>query len=242
MRKCSNCGVELEKNMNFCPLCGEPFIDENTENLEYIKVRKQKQDEKRLTDYQKLSGLQKRKIFWEISGMILITAILVTFILDFFSNNAITWSRYSISVCAVLFLNTTLIRFWPRNLIVLMLGSLATTSVLVILLDMFQSPSISWGINLAVPLLAVTHIITTGLTKVIVSLKEKGLNLIAYSFIALGIFSICIEGIISFYVNDIFTLHWSLIVMASVLPGSALLFFIHYRLKKGTDLRRFFHI
>lgn len=242
MRTCSNCGVELEKNMNFCPLCGQPVMGDDTGNLEYIKVRKQKQDKKRLTDYQKLSGLQKRKIFWEISGMILITAILVTFILDLFSNNALTWSRYSISVCAMLFLNTTLIRFWPKNLIILMLGSLATTSVLVILLDMFQSPSISWGINLGVPLLAVAHIITLGLTKIIVSLKEKGLNLIAYSFIALGIFSICIEGIISFYMNDIFTLHWSLVVMASVLPGSALLFFIHYRLKKGTDLRRFFHI
>lgn len=241
MRKCSNCGVELEKHMNFCPLCGEPAMEKDTESLEYIKVRKQKQEKRRLTDYEKLSGLQKRKIFWEISGMILITAILVTFIIDLFSNNALTWSRYSISVCAMLFFNTTLIRFWPQNLIVLMLGSLATTSALVILWDMFQGP-VSWAIHLAVPLLVVAHLLTLALTKVIMNLKEKGLNLIAYSFIAIGIFSICIDGIISFYVNDIFTLHWSLVVMASVLPGSSLLFFIHYRLKKGTDLKRFFHI
>ena len=241
MRTCPNCGVELEKNMNFCPLCGEPVMDNNAENLEYIKVRKQKQKEKRLTDYQKLSGLQKRILFWEISGIILITAILVTLLLDLFRNNDLTWSRYSISVCAMLFLNTTLIRFWPKNLIVLMLGSMTTTSALVILLDMFQG-IVSWGITLAVPLLVVAHILTLVLTKVIMSLKEKGLNLIAYSFIALGIFSICIEGIISLYLKDVFMLHWSLVVIASVLPGSAVLFFIHYRLKKGTDLRRFFHI
>ncbi len=241
MKKCPNCGVELEKSMNFCPLCGEPVMEQNTENLEYLNIRKRKQDEKELTDYQRLSELQKRKLFWEVSGIILITGIVVTFILDLFSNNNLTWSKYSIAVCTMLFLQSTLIRFWPKNLIILMLGSLASTSALVLLLDLFHGP-VSWSINLAVPLLIIVHLLTLGLTRAIRNAKEKGLNLIAYSFIALGILSVFIEGILSFYFNDVFTLHWSLIVIASVLPGSAVLFFIHYRLKKGTDLRRFFHI
>jgi len=241
MITCPNCGVELEKSMNFCPLCGEPIVNHNTENIEYINVRKQKRDAKKLTDYQRLSGLQKRKLFWEISGIILITGIVVTFILDLFSNSSLTWSRYSIAVCAMLFLQTTLIRFWPGNLLILMLGSLASTSALVLLLDLFQG-AISWSINLAVPLLIVVHLLTLGLTRAIINATEKGLNLIAYSFIALGILSAFIEGILSLYLKDAIMLHWSLIVIASVLPGSAVLFFIHYRLKKGTDLRRFFHI
>ena len=70
MKTCSNCQVELEDNMNFCPLCGEPQIDENSDNLEYIKLRKQNQEEKLITPYQKLNGFQKRKLFWEISGLL----------------------------------------------------------------------------------------------------------------------------------------------------------------------------
>lgn len=241
MIKCPNCGVELEKSMNFCPLCGEPIIDHYTENIEYIQLRNRKREEKKLPDYQRLSGVQKRKLFWEVSGIILITGILVTFILDFFSNNTLTWSRYSIAVCTMLFLQSTLIRFWYRKLLILMLGSIVSTSALVLLLDLLQG-TVSWSIHLAIPLLIVVHLLTLGLTRVIMNTTEKGLNLIAYSFIALGILSVFIEGILSFYLNDVFILHWSLIVIASVLPGSAVLFFIHYRLKKGTDLRRFFHI
>jgi hypothetical protein len=37
-------------------------------------------------------------------------------------------------------------------------------------------------------------------------------------------------------------LGWSLIVFACILPVAVILFYIHYRLNRGTDLRRFFHI
>ncbi|MCF8229481.1 MAG: zinc ribbon domain-containing protein, partial [Bacteroidales bacterium] len=63
MKICPNCGVELEGNTNFCPLCGEAIIDENTENPEYLKLRKKEQQEKVLNAFQKLSGFQKRKLF-----------------------------------------------------------------------------------------------------------------------------------------------------------------------------------
>ncbi|MCF8231648.1 MAG: DUF6320 domain-containing protein [Bacteroidales bacterium] len=241
MKPCANCGVEVEENANFCPLCGEPVVDKHTGNIDYITIRKRKKEEKALTDYQKLSSLQKRKLFWEISGIVLITGILVTLLIDLFASSRITWSRYSVTVCAVLFLNTTLIRFWPKNLMVLMLGSMTSTSALLILLDVFTG-NMDWGVNLGVPLLVVAHILTLALTKIIKRAREKGLNIIAYSFIALGIFSLGIEGVVSLYVKNAINLHWSLVVIASVLPGAAILFFIHYRLKRGTDLRRFFHI
>lgn len=227
--------------MNFCPLCGEPVADVNAENSDYIRLRLQKQHEKKLTDYQKLSTEQKRKLFWEISGIILITGIIVTLIIDIFSNNIITWSKYSVTVCAVLFANTTLIRFWLKNLIALLLGSLLSTSVLLVLLDLFAG-HLAWGVQLGIPLLAVVYLFALALIKIIRKTREKGLNLIGYSFIALGIISLSVDGIVSLYLHDALRLHWSLVVIASVFPGSAILFFIHYRLKKGTDLRRFFHI
>ncbi|HZH72559.1 MAG TPA: zinc ribbon domain-containing protein, partial [Mariniphaga sp.] len=72
--------------------------------------------------------------------------------------------------------------------------------------------------------------------------RQKGLNVIAYSVIAAGILSICTEGMISIFIQNKIYLGWSLIVMVSVFFIAIPLFYIHYRLKKATDLKRFFHI
>ena len=241
MRSCKNCGVELENNMNFCPLCGEPVIDESTENIEYIEIRKRQQEEKRLTDYQKLTRDEKRKLFWEISGIILISGIFVTLIIDFIGDYSISWSKYPLLVCAVAFINISLISFWYQRIFLLLSLSFFSTSALLIILDMFNG-SIGWGVKLGIPLLLAAYIIVFILVLLIRLASKRGLNIIAYSFIAAGLLSICTEGIISLYTQSHFHLEWSIVTMASVVPVAALLLFIHFRLKKGIDLKRFFHI
>ncbi|MFO8129533.1 MAG: DUF6320 domain-containing protein [Bacteroidales bacterium] len=241
MKTCSNCGVDLEGNVNFCPLCGEPHIDESADNIEYIKLRKQKQDEKHLTSIQKLSGFQKRKLFWEISGILLLSGIVVTLIIDLLDGNAVGWSKYTMTVCAVLFINTTLFCFCLNKPALLLLGSFASTSVLLILIDLFNG-SIGWGIKLGIPILLIAYLIIYGLILMIRKAREKELNLITYSLIASGLLSICVEGMISIYNDNILKLQWSLIVLISVMPVSLILLYIQYRMKKGTDLKRFFHI
>jgi hypothetical protein len=241
MKRCSHCGVELENNMNFCPLCGEPVMSENSGKKEYIQVRKRQQEEKLLTTFQKLTRAQKRKIFRQVSAIILLSGILVTFIIDFIGNGAITWSKFSIAVCAVLLINTTLISLLHRKTLLFLLGSFASTSALLVLFDIFTG-TIGWGVKLGIPLLLAAYIIVYILIIMIKISSKQGLNIIAYSFIAAGMLSLCAEGIISLYVENKLYLEWSLIVMASVLVVAAILLFIHYRLRKGMDLKRFFHI
>lgn len=216
-------------------------MDENTDHLEYIEVRKRKQEENLLTDYQKLTKNQKRKLFWQISGIILLSGIIVTLILDFLENQAITWSRYTIIICAVVFLNTTIINFWYKKIPLLLIGSFISTSALLLLLDIFQG-SIGWGVKLGVPILLAAYVIVFILISLIKAARQRGLNIIAYCLIASGLLSICTEGIISLQTIDRFYIDWSIIVMGSVLPVAILLLFIHHRLKKITDLKRFFHI
>ena len=241
MKTCTYCGVELEQNMNFCPLCGEPVMDEGSDQLEYIKVRKREQEQKLLTDYQKLTRKQKRNLFWQISGIVLISGVFITLILDFLGNNNITWSRYSITACAVLFINTTLISFLNKKILLLLTGSFVSTSALLVLFDMFDS-TIGWGVKLGIPLLLAAYIIVYILITLIRMAENKGLNIIAYSMLAAGMLSLCADGIISLYTANQFSVEWSLITMASVIPVAALFLYIHFRLRKGTNLRRFFHI
>jgi phosphatidylserine synthase len=74
------------------------------------------------------------------------------------------------------------------------------------------------------------------------SARLKGLNIVASAFVVLSGFSIITEIIFDKYRNGVLNLQWSLIIAVSVLPVALLLFFFHYRLKKGNRLDSLFHI
>ena len=241
MIRCSNCGVELEENANFCSLCGEPVWNKNTDNLAYLKSRKLKQEEELLTDYQKLTSFQKRMLFWKISGIILISGIITTLIIDLLGNQAVTWSKYPVTAGLVLYLNTTLIAFWYRKLLLLLFFSFLATSVLLILLDIYAGNA-GWGMQLGIPLLLAGYTGIFVFIFIVRKAEQMGLNIIAYSLIVSGVLSICIDGILSLYSGNTLHFGWRLIVMVSVAIVAVLLLYIHFKLKKGTDLKRFFHI
>lgn len=241
MTTCTNCGVELEKHMNYCPLCGHPSPTVESDNEEQLSDNKPKSKKKRLSDYLMLNNLQKRKLLWKISGIILISALIVTIIIDLLFNSQITWSKYSTTIILVLFANITLIRYKPKSPYLFMAGSLLATAILLFLLDYYKG-SLNWSLSLGIPLLLAVYVLGIALFVIIRRLKDKGLNLIAYILLAVSILSVLTELLISLNHTGEWSLHWSLIVLVSVLPASLLLFFIHYRLKKGTELKRFFHI
>jgi|GEM_PF-192862 len=241
MVRCSYCGVELEENTNFCSLCGEPVWSKKADNLEYIKSRKQEQEQKLLTDYQKLTSFQKRMVFWQISGMILIAGSIITLIIDLLTSQGITWSRYPLTVTLVLFINITLIAFWYRKMLLLLTFSFLATSVLLILLDIYAGNT-GWGMQLGILLLLAGYVGIYVFIAMVRNSKQKGLNIIAYSLIISGVLCVCTDGILSLYSGTSLHFGWSLIVMASVAIIAPVLLYVHYRLKKVTDLKRFFHI
>lgn len=241
MTYCKTCGVELETSMKFCPLCGKHIADERLEKEEHISLIETKQEERILSDFKELSPAQRRKLFWQLSGIILISGMLVTFIIDLIINQSITWSKYSMSTCLALFVNITMIVFFKKKIILSLIGCFISTSILLVLFDMFNK-NIGWGTQLGVPLVFSFYLVVFLLISIVKRSKQRGINLIAYFLIAASILSISIEGIISLQVLKHLSLQWSVITLVSVMPVSAILLFIHYRLRKGTDLKRFFHI
>jgi len=241
MTHCPNCGVEVEENANFCSLCGEPLLEKTADNMAFIKSGKLRQDKKMLTDYQLLSALQKRKIFWKISGLILISAIIITLLIDFVGNQIITWSKYPATVSLILFINFTLNTFLRKQIMLMLALSFLSVTSLFFLFDVYAGDT-HWEIKPGIPIILVAYITVFVLVFLIRKAKQKGLNIIAYSMIAAGVLCICLEGMISVYTQGPVCFGWSLIVMVSVFFIAMLLLYVHYRLKKATDLKRFFHI
>jgi len=241
MKICSNCGVELDEHMQACPLCGFSSFDQPTERTENNNFPADQQRERLFSDYVKLTKVQKRKLFWELSGIILFSGILVTFMIDVVTSKSITWSRYTITVCLVLFANATLLSFWRHKFFILLCGSFITTSLLLVLLDLYNN-KVGWGSQLGIPLLLFIYLIIFILGLLIRIIKRHGFNILGLIFIALGVLSLCIEGVLSRYYTHKITFQWSLIILACMVPIAAILFFFHYRLNRGIELRRFFHI
>ena len=241
MKACPRCGIEFEENMTICPLClytdSHDAANEKTATVD----AQQKPGDRTMIEYTTLTGQQKRKLFWEISAMVLLSGILVTVVIDLITVKSISWSKYTITVCLVLFTNITLISFLRHRLFILLFGSFITTSLLLVLLDVYNE-RLGWGTQLGIPLLFSLYVVIYILAVLFRITRQHGFNMLAYIFLAAGLLAICIESITRYYNNNEISLRWSLIVLVCLIPVAAILLYIHYRLNKGAELRRFFHI
>ncbi|MBN2806619.1 MAG: zinc ribbon domain-containing protein [Prolixibacteraceae bacterium] len=239
MSYCQQCGVETDDNANFCSLCGAPISNENS--IEPDEITAQIRERKALSSYQKLTRVQRWKIFWEIAGMIIIAGILISLTINLAGDHALTWSKFVIAVGLTLFVNITLISFLNRRIFLLFLLSFFTSAAFIAILDVILGIS---GIitSLGIPLLLAAYLIVLAFVLIERKTRQKGLNLIAYAILAMGILSICTDGIITIYSKGFLKVGWSLTVMVSAILIAALLLYVHHRLKRVTDLKRFFHI
>ena len=232
MNVCKKCGVELDINMNYCPLCGYKTTATSKDPLpEKIETY----------DFQELSDVQKRKVFWDLSLIVLLVGIFTSTIIDLIINKEITWSRYTITVGISLVIHISLMVFLHARVISLLISGFITNSVLIVLLDLMNK-SIDWAFTFGIPLLLAFYLVLLVVSLIIKKTKQKGVNIIAYILLAIAAAGICTEGIMSLHMHKTLTFHWSLILLVCIVAISAILLFIHFRLKRATDLRKFFNI
>jgi hypothetical protein len=239
MKACPRCGVEFEESLVVCPLC--KYTETGNQEGPPETYEFGKPGERAFLDYAKLTRQQKRKLFWEVSVIVLVSGILVTMVIDLMNTRNITWSKYTITVCLVLFANITLFSFLRHRLFILLFGSFITTSLLMVMLDVFNG-SMGWATRLGIPLLFSLYVIIYFMALLMRHAPQHGFNILGSFFLAAGLYTLCIEAIVSYYVQNAVHLQWSLIVMVCMIPIAAVLFYFHYRLNKGAELKRFFHI
>ncbi len=242
MKTCNYCGVELDVDMNYCPLCGHKS---NTPVIQASQVKSTRrvteQPAAEVFDFDELTQAQKNKLVWEISTIVLVSGVVVSFVINLFVNGAITWSKYPISAGLFLFTLLSLFVFTLKKPILLVSGCFVSTSLLLLSIDLFNH-SFSWGVELGIPMVFFSCFVGYILAALVKRSKQKGINIIAYALMAAGILCFFLEGIISRYSLDRFSFRWSIVVLISVVPVSGILAYIHFRLKRVTNLRKFFHI
>ncbi len=237
MNVCNNCKVELDDDIKVCPLCGKktnlPVKEETVNDTSEFELNN--------FNFNELTEKQKGKLFFEISILILCSLVVVPLIIDVILNSRITWSKYTIASGLAVFANVIMISLYFKRTFLVLAGSFVSTSLLLLAIDLFNH-NVGWGLKLGFPIILFIHAIIFFLLLIVKKQKQKGINLLAYILLAAGMLCICIETIIDLHLINSLNLQWSLICFAATLPVSALFFYIHYKLKRVTDLKRFFHI
>lgn len=234
MAICKKCGVELEQGIIDCPLCLEPLLEG-----EGPTVKNQNENEN--PGYSPLNKKEKTRLFWELSTLFHFSALVVVFLIDLITNKSLTWSLYAIIGIIASYIYITLLSTAVKKLWIFLPGLLINSLGLMLLLDLMNN-GINWFFNPGLPL-AGFFVLLLGLIMIFAfRTRDKGFNIIGLASMAIGVYCILAEVFISLANKDEVNLSWSVIVAASILPFSLFLFFFHYRLKRGTSLRRFFHL
>jgi hypothetical protein len=233
MTICPSCGVWLEPGFTECPLCQSSFTEKKEtipdQRPAYPGIGKA------------LSKKEKARLFWELAGILHLSSIIVLLFIDLMLNKKPGWSWYPIAGITASYAYITLFVFTIRKPFVLLAGILVNTSWLLLFIDILYL-GMDWFLVPALPLVIFAVLLIGIVMAFSRNTRHKGMNIIAAAALAIGAYNVVIDLCISWMKKHTLDPGWSLVVSASLLPFALILFYFHYRLKRGTSLRKFFHL
>jgi hypothetical protein len=234
MNLCANCGVELDKDMTICPLCGSITGKVDSEEPAEQTVHYP-------SDVIILHRKEKKKHLLELTGIIAFSAIAVCSIVDLELSRRLSWSLYADTSVLAAWFSVTLILLAYKKYFIVIPGLLFTILTILFLFDLFSGP-VHWFFKLGLPI-TVAAFLFISITLILWHVAHfRGFNVLAFAFILLSGFCIVTEVFIDKFLYNKVIIRWSAIVAVSILPIALILLFIHYRMKKGKRLDSYFHV
>lgn len=205
MSYCVNCGVELDKSLQTCPLCNTPVI--NPKELEQKMVKSSFPKEKGQVE------TVKRKDLGLLLSVVLIAAGATCGILNLFVFSGSAWSLLIIGACLIV---------WVLFIPIVIYTRLSAYSALLfdgiaigvyLYLITFVTGNDIWFFKLALPIVLLVFCIAELLTLCIRKLPVTFLTTALYLFTAAGILCVGLEVLIDRYLRSEIQLVWSAVVL-----------------------------
>ena len=234
MNICTHCGVELDKDIITCPLCGITNVDGKP-------IPEKEKSTHYPSDILLMYREEARKHLWELTGIIAFSGIAVCTIVDLVIGKKLSWSLYASTSILAAWICLSLILIAFKKYFIVIPGLLITILTMLFLFDLF-SPPVNWFYAIGLPVTIALFISVSIVTILWKVAHFKGFNILAIAFIVLSGFCIISEVFIDKYLFKTVELRWSLIVAVSIFPIALVLLFIHYRMKKGKHLDSYFHL
>lgn len=234
MSYCVNCGVELERSLKACPLCGVKVVNPAEEEPpEETRVFPEARDEFKKAD----------RTFWISFISALVAVPIGTCVLcDLLYSKRLTWSLYVIAGVLILWTVSVSPFFfkkfsWFKTITADMAGVLVGLFIIELL-----SPGKSWLLGIALPVVLYCYVAWLSIVFLTNKRVLRGLGISAACAAALGALMILLEILLDINAQGSVYLIWSLFIIAPCLSVSVLLVLLEKNKRFKQEMARRLHI
>ena len=242
MPYCKNCGVEVEPDVTECPLCHQAILpaDEGHQVSKKSHVKRYPDIPAEETT-RPMPRKTKQWILWEMASFIFGVPSIIVLVLDLTHDKGMSWSAYPLVALLSAWILVTLLIFANRILWLLIGGSTCTIVGLLAGLDIADG-KLDWFWGFGIPIVVLTLVVVAVLVIAMRRFRQKGMNVLATILLGAAVLSLGLDMIIGYNKTGTIAPTWSIIVLLALVPASGFLFYLHYRLKKTFDFRKFFRL
>lgn len=232
MPYCSKCGVEVDAHLKRCPLCRFPIqkIDDEVSLPSYPGVERNRT----------MSNREIRLLSWQIIITLFTISFFVVMVTDLIINGSFTWSGYAMTGIALAAFVITFILLFFRTPLVIIICNCTATIFFLLLIDSIDS-KLQWFWYFGLPIWLTLTVIIVVAYILIRTLKNPGLNVAGIILAMTGLFCMELEMLITGFFGH-FSIKWSFIVLAAVIPLSVFFITYHYSFSKKFDIKKVFHV
>ncbi len=231
MAYCPNCGVELSRGIDTCPLCS-------------FDMKRISGDGSTEPPKPAASGMQEvlgshgsPTTVWEvISVAVLITASVIAGV-NILDSGSLTWSMYPVFSLGFLWILLTASLVGRKNVPAAVALAALSLPIYLVCLDAIDG-TLGWAFPVAIPIALVAELAVTGAIVATLHTKRKGMNVIGFILMAVSFICLGIESTVDVFVNGVINLHWSAITSFTLVPIAAFLLYLHHRVVKKANLHK----
>ena len=221
MRRCEHCGVEIEEELAYCPLCRES-LEPTADTSDTARAATHPAES--------ISQVNAKRWLWEILSLFALAGAAVVFTTDFAYGMAVSWSRYPLVSIGFLWLSATIVIVLRRHGFLLLLCETAALILFLFLLDLFTLGR-PWFLMLALPVTLLASILLGATAAFARKLRLPLHFALAIGMVSIGVFLLALETILNQYLKDLPFVSWSLVAFGCILPLALLVFYFQSRLK-----------
>lgn len=234
MSYCVNCGVELADSEKCCPLC----------QTEVINPKSPWQEPASRPYSRHVDTILKRidrRYFATLAALLLSIPCIITVLVDIISGGGVTWSAYVIGAVVVAYIMVLLPFFFKKYHAVIFLGA-DCAAILLYLLFIERVNGGRWFLGLGLPLTVAASVCVLVLALLFTKAQMSPIVKSAAVMIAIGLFVVCAEVVLSAYVYGTVRFAWSLYALIPcVILGAAMLVLEHRKNLKERIRKRLFY-
>ena len=236
MPYCSRCGVEVDSQVERCPLCDAPI-----QKLPPDDGSPWPAEEAPAPTAPSMSTDERIALAKTITTLGFLIPAMVVITVDWFVSRGLGWSLLVLVSLGAAWMWAILPLILSRRPYALIASLTAVAVVLEWALGLLMG-RIGWILTVGMPI-----VLTAGALAAVVTLLGKrarrvGSNLAGWIIISAAILTVLTDILVTARIRGMWRPGWSIIVASTMTPIAAMLLYLHYRPSRQTRLRRYFHV